>query len=199
MKLLKAKTLVIVGDAVGRDGRVAESTHLEPTRDRILDELDDCNHCRRQEKNLTQGKLRSASSVISRGLQVPPNEAKKTNDRRAQACPSMTTAKAGDVSPWRSRRWRRACQVLELHRIRTVFSPLLPPGRRGGIIAAQAYFISCTISYRTVSYRLVSYRCFKGTLSNCISSPFTAMWSVPTNVARTPLCGCAREIRQREH
>ena len=53
-------------------------------------------------------------------------------------------------------------------------SLLLPPGRRG-------YHRG---PYRTVSYRIVSCRFFRGTLSNCIPSPSTAMWSVPTIMAR---------------
>ena len=137
-------------------------------------------------------------SVISRGLQVPPNEAKKTNDRRAQACPSMTTAKAGDVHPQRSRRWRRACQVLELHRIRNcVFSP--PPAREEGRYhrgTGILHLLHHIVSHRIVPSRIVPM--LQGYSSATAYPHLSQRCSVSTIVARTPLCGCAREIRQRE-
>ena len=67
-------------------------------------------------------------------------------------------------------------KVLELHRIRAVFSP---SSRQGGEVSSRPgvlRFLSRIVSYHIVPYRIVS--------CHIVSSPFTAMWSVSTNMAR---------------
>ena len=53
-------------------------------------------------------------------------------------------------------------------------------------------------SHRIVTYPIVSCRFFRRSLSNCITSPFTAMWSVPTVMARIHCVDVPVMIRQRE-
>ena len=113
-----------------------------------------------------------ASSVVSRGLQVPPDEAKR-NHRETNSGTSFrihVTSNRGVGG--------KQYQAMELHRIGAVFSPLLPPGRRGVIIAAQTNFISCIIPHHT-TYHHITWNMFV---------PFdTAHW-------QTDARGCTRRI-----
>ena len=56
-------------------------------------------------------------------------------------------------TPQTSRHRQQAQHISRLHRIRAVFSSFLPPGKREGIIAAQAYTVTCIISYTAQGFR----------------------------------------------
>ena len=97
--------------------------------------------------------LNNASSVISRGLQVPRVSSHEVFNCLLTRRTGPTRDELGHVIPYphtqQSRRRRQAHQTVELHRIRAAFSLLLTPRRC--ISAARTNFISRIIPH-TASY-----------------------------------------------
>ena len=132
--------------------------------------------------------LNPASSVISRGLQVPPVSSHEVCDCRGGQCAHSGLGEGGEhVKYWR-------CTELVL------YSPL-SSRQGGGEVSSRPKHTSSLVpyrlvsyrtvsyyitSYRSIPYRIVSYRCFKHPQQ-------LHLLSFHSDVE------CAHEFRQREH